>query len=346
MQTKVLMSVVAGAMALLVFSLSGSQTIADVRYQDRCVEANETHLPVYEWQEDASHPKGVVLLLHGIAERAYSLDCLARKLVSSGFLVYGLDERGHGWWHFHQKKGEPGYSCDFKATVRDVDTLLHLLRKEYPDTPVFLIGESVGAAVAWRAAIDTPDALNGIVVAGTGYRAKHAATRWVICDLLRNSWRWNHQINIVRYQLRYGTDDLSAFKETLKDPEQRKTLTLNEIVSASRFLGKNCKLARRLEPHIAVLVLQGAKDQVLSPESAKKVFDVTNASDKRFVVIPDCGHILLGMNRVKPLVNDSIVAFLNDIISRHAVMTGSFGSRPDYEPRSCQASLLCQTRPK
>jgi esterase/lipase len=125
----------------------------------------------------------------------------------------------------------------------------------------------------------------------------------------------------VRYQLKYGTDDLPAFEESLKDPEQRKTLTLSEIIGATRFLSKNRKFARQLDPHIAVLVIQGANDQVLSPQSAKLVFDCADTADKRLVVVPGCGHIVIGINRLKPLVQNSITTFLNETATRRTVAT-------------------------
>jgi alpha-beta hydrolase superfamily lysophospholipase len=328
------MFVTRAVMASILLWLSAYPTFADVSYRDQCIEGTKTHLPVYVWQETARNPKGVVLLLHGIAERACTLDCLAQKLVSDDFLVYGLDERGHGWWHFHQKKGDPGYKCDFSQTVNDVDKLLFVLKEEHPGLPVFLIGESVGAAVAWRAAVHRPDAVDGIVAAGTGCTARHVKISWVISDLLRNCYRWNHQINIVRYQLKYGTDDLPAFEETLKDTEQRKTLSLSEIMGANKFLRKNCKFARRLDPHIAVLIIQGESDHVLSPKSARKVFDTANSLNKRLVVIPKCGHILLGISRLKPMVSDSIKSFMNEVASRCAVVTKSSAvCRTAFEPK-------------
>jgi predicted dienelactone hydrolase len=90
MQTKSCISFVARATASLFLLLSAYPTMADVRCQDQCTEATETHLPVYLWQDAARRPKGIVLLLHGIGERAYSLNYLAQQLVSGGFVVYGL----------------------------------------------------------------------------------------------------------------------------------------------------------------------------------------------------------------------------------------------------------------
>jgi alpha-beta hydrolase superfamily lysophospholipase len=309
------------ATVLLLLLLSASPTMADVCSQNHCIEATETHLPVYVWQQAGRRPKGVVLLLHGIVERAQSLNHLAQQLVSDDFLVYALDERGHGWWHFHQKEGAPGYKCDFKRTVHDVDKLLSVLRKEHPDLPVFLIGESVGAAIAWRAAVDRPDAVDGIVAAATGTKTGHVNMKWFMGDILRSCCLWHHQINVVRYQLKYGTDDLQSFEETLKDPEQRKTLTLCEMIGSVTFLHKNLKFARRLSPHIALLVIQGGDDQVLSPKSARKVFDAANTLNKRFVLVPGSGHVLLGMNRQKPLVHEAITIFLNEVVLRHEFVT-------------------------
>ncbi len=306
---------------MLLFLLSSSPTFAVVHRYEQCPEASDTNLPVYVWQETEVRPKGVVLLLHGIAERAYSLDHLAGQLVTDGFLVYGLDERGHGWWHFHQKKGAPGYNCDFNGTVDDVDKLLHVLKTKHPGLPIFLIGESVGAAVAWRAAIDTPDVVDGIVAASTGCKPAHAKLIWLISDLVRNCWRWNHQINIVRYQRRYGTDDLPTFEQNLKDPERRKTLTLGELLAADSFLRRNDRFAQRLDPQISVLIIQGTKDHVLNPKSARKVYCAANTRDKRYVEVPECGHVLLGTNNPKPLVTESITSFLNEQALRHKAAT-------------------------
>ena len=73
--------------------------------------------------------------------------------------------------------------------------------------------------------------------------------------------------------------------------------------AADRFLRGNDKFARRLDPQISVLIIQGPQ------------------TDKRYVEVPECGHVLLGMNKLKPLVTDSITSFLNEQAFRHKVAT-------------------------
>lgn len=107
--------------------------------------------------------------------------------------------------------------------------------------------------------------------------------------------------------------------ETLKDPEQRKTLNMKEILQTRLFIRKNCQFARKLDPRISVLVLQGANDRVLKPKSAQRVFARANSDDKDMVTIANCGHVLLGTCHVRPQVTSAITDFVNDRSTRQAV---------------------------
>lgn len=310
---------------LSIICLCVRPALAEVRYDEQCTEGTITHLPVSKWQDPDSNQRGVVLLIHGITQRAYSLNVLANELAQDGFTVFGIDQRGHGRWHFERSKGQPGYACNFMQTVQDVDSLLPALKQSNPELPLFLIGESAGAGVAIRSAAHSPDVVRGIVLAGTGCKTGHAKLTWVLADTLRNFYRPNHQISVVRYQRKYGTDDLAALEENFKDKWQRPTLSAKEMLGVARFMKKNAKYAKRISPDTAVLVIQGCDDKVLKPKSAKKVLANIPSTDKRIVNVENCGHILLGTNHLKPLVTDSIDNWLSQhdgqtvVASVHAV---------------------------
>jgi alpha-beta hydrolase superfamily lysophospholipase len=284
----------------------------------------DTVVPVYHWKNETPIPRGTVLMVHGLTQRACSLHRLANQLAASGFQVYGIDLRGHGWWHFCHHNGDVGYSCDFQQSVQDVDAVLLTLREQYPGLPLFMIGESIGASVVLRAAVDSPGTVNGLVLAGTGSKLCHVKFAWVASDLLRNHFRLHHQINIVRYQLKYGSDDPLVMEETLKDPLQRRSVTLGEMMQVSKFIGKNRKYARSLNSNVSALVIQGSEDHTLQPKSARKVFDAIPTDDKQMVVVPKCGHILLGIDHIKLLVSDSINTFLKERAPQQTLaVTGS-----------------------
>ncbi|MBS1957039.1 MAG: alpha/beta fold hydrolase [Cyanobacteria bacterium SZAS-4] len=319
------LNVVLSLICLVTLCLFGWPAHAEVRYDAQCSEGKDAHLPVSKWQDPLCNQRGTILLIHGITQRAYSLNVLAHELAEDGFTVYGIDQRGHGRWHFEQVKGQPGYACNFKQTVKDVDSLLPALKRSNPDLPLFLIGESAGAGVAIRSAAHSPDVVQGIVLAGTGCKTGHVKLTWALGDALRNFYRPNHQISVVRYQRKYGTDDLAALEENFEDNWQRPTMSAKEMIGVARFMRKNAKYAKRISPDTAVLVIQGCDDKVLKPKSATKVLANIPSPDKRIVNIEKCGHILLGTNHPKPVVTDSISTWLSQhdgetvVASVHAV---------------------------
>lgn len=298
--------------SLYLFGLfSALPATAEVKYDELCAEGKAAQLPVCKWSDSGVTERGSVLLIHGITQRAWSLNALGTQLASEGYTVYGIDQRGHGRWHYTTKKGETGYSCNFNQSVKDVDKLLPVLKESSPSAPLFLIGESAGAGVAIRSAADSPDMVQGIVLAGTGCKPAPAKFTWVAHDVLTNFYRPNHQIDVVRYQRKYGTDDLVSLEESFKDKWQRPTMSVKELMGVSKFMRQNAKYARRISPTTSVLVIQGCEDKVLRPKSAEKVLASIPSKDKRIVKVENCGHILLGTTHVKPLVSQSISAWLD-----------------------------------
>jgi len=286
-----------------------TQAFAEVIYDEHPAIANETNLPVYQWNDDERRPRAAVLMLHGISQRAYTLRAVADRLASQGFVTYGMDLRGHGWWH-KQEKCKDGYRCDYKKSQADVGKVLHAIKEENPDLPLYLLGESVGSAVALRAANDSPEVLDGLVLCGAGSKAGHANILWMLTDMTKCLFR--KPVNIVRYQKKYGTDDLVALQQTIDDPDQRKTFSFREILKAKFFIAKNAKYAKKLDPRISVLVVHGDCDKTLTPKSAKKVFSAFNTFDKQLVMVHDCGHILIGTPSPKNLVTYSIGSFIEE----------------------------------
>jgi alpha-beta hydrolase superfamily lysophospholipase len=296
-------------------------TFADVKFDEQCAEGLQTNLPVSKWLDRSIAQRGTVVLIHGITQRAYSLNVLATDLAADGFVVYGIDQRGHGRWHFQGKKGDKGYACNFKQTVKDVDRLMPFVKQSYPELPLFLIGESAGAGVAIRSAADAPDMVHGVVLAGTGCKTGHVKLTWALEDIIGNFYRLNHQISVIRYQRKYGTDDLVALEENLKDPWQRPTMSAREMFCVAKFMQKNAKYAKKIGPNTSVLVIQGCDDKVLKPKSAEKVLANIPSADKRIVEVEHCGHILLGTNHPKPIVTNSITDWLDHGVGDTAVAT-------------------------
>lgn len=110
------------------------------------------------WTPDAT-PAGVVTIAHGFGEHLGRYEDLATRLTAKGLQVYGLDHHGHG-----RSEGRRG-QIDLSAAVADLDQLIDsLASRRHPDLPQFLLGHSLGGAIALRYAIAHQHRLSGLVV--------------------------------------------------------------------------------------------------------------------------------------------------------------------------------------
>ncbi|MCF7985606.1 MAG: lysophospholipase [Thiohalocapsa sp.] len=105
-------------------------------------------LPVRTWPTPAgvSGTSGddeiVVLALHGFNDYAAAFERLARHLAAEGIKTYALDQRGFGAsalrrrWHGSER------------LIDDARMMAALLRERHPRARIYLVGDSMGAAVA------------------------------------------------------------------------------------------------------------------------------------------------------------------------------------------------------
>lgn len=132
------------------------------------VAVGDARLNVYRWEPES--PVGVVLVVHGMVETAARYRRLAETLTAAGYAVAAYDLRGHG-----ETAGEAaavGY-CGrngFHTMVEDIRALNELVRGDYRDVPVFLLGHSFGSFLVQRYICLYGDTIDGAVLSGTNYK--------------------------------------------------------------------------------------------------------------------------------------------------------------------------------
>jgi acylglycerol lipase len=105
--------------------------------------------------------RAVLVIAHGAGEHSARYAHVAARLVDEGYAVYALDHRGHG-----RSEGPRALVDRIDNTVEDLDALVVLAAGEHPGVPVFLLGHSMGGAIALRYAIAHQDRLTGLILSG------------------------------------------------------------------------------------------------------------------------------------------------------------------------------------
>ena len=107
---------------------------------DSFMMADGTRLPYRTWLPDGD-PWAVVLALHGMNDSRDAWEYPAPELAAHGVAVFAPDQRGFG------DTAVRGYWPGTQALVDDARAMAGLLHQRYPHARLFLMGESMGAAV-------------------------------------------------------------------------------------------------------------------------------------------------------------------------------------------------------
>jgi alpha-beta hydrolase superfamily lysophospholipase len=126
---------------------------------------------LYEWVPEEQPIRGIVQLVHGMAEHALRYEELAWALTDAGFAVIAHDQRGHGQTaHDIDACGDLD-SADYETLADDVFHVRESFRDALGrDLPVYLFGHSMGSFIALRAAQLRSRELAGLVLCGSNGR--------------------------------------------------------------------------------------------------------------------------------------------------------------------------------
>jgi alpha-beta hydrolase superfamily lysophospholipase len=110
------------------------------------------------WLPD-SPPHAVIVVAHGLGEHGGRYAELAQGLVDRGYAVYAVDHRGHG-----RSSGPRANIGRFSYLVSDFCAFVGRCERQHLDTPVFVLGHSMGGAVAFASALRLQGSLRGLVL--------------------------------------------------------------------------------------------------------------------------------------------------------------------------------------
>jgi alpha-beta hydrolase superfamily lysophospholipase len=117
-------------------------------------------------------PAGVVALVHGLGGHSNSetFRDLIAYLTAQGQAVYGIDLRGYG-----RSGGEAGHIDSWNEYRADTQIFLDQARKDFPEEPLFLLGQSLGGLIVLDFLINVPYPLRGAIAAAPALKSVELA---------------------------------------------------------------------------------------------------------------------------------------------------------------------------
>jgi len=271
---------------------------ADPRARMRCGSfraSDGATIPYRLWQ--AKESVAAVLLLHGAFDYSAAFEEIGPKFARNRLTSLAIDQRGFG-----ATKSRGAWAGIERMAMDAIEAGQALLERIGEPKPLFILGESMGAAVAVHAAANTTiPRLRGLVLASPGALAS----------------RWRHaMLACVAAAARLVAGDSEIVFERLSGWE----LT---PAAAIRLIGDPLVM-RRIRPEMLrgmadlalaavseagsvttpVLTMVGARDEVVRLGCVRRLFD-NLAGEKIWRVVSDAPHLLLHWQRSNEILRDA-----------------------------------------
>ena len=235
--------------------------------------------PMRMWVNPNRPPKLCLLCIHGLGLNAGSFEFFGKQASKRGLAVYAMDVRGFGAWMNAGGKTQ----VDFEGCLSDVKQTVLAIRQKHPGLPVFLLGESMGGAIALRAASLFPDIIDGLISSVPAEeRFKQGKTNVkVAMSILRPRKKPDVGTDVVNQ----ATTNEALRREWESDPLNRLDLSAKELIQFQAFMNDNHNSAEHVT-EMPVLFVQGTKDKLVKPEGTWDLFGKVTSVDKVFIAIP------------------------------------------------------------
>ncbi|ABI56842.1 alpha/beta fold hydrolase [Alkalilimnicola ehrlichii MLHE-1] len=230
-------------------------------------------------------PDAVVLALHGLNDRAEAFVSLGETLADHDIALYAYDQRSFGASAYQGRW--PGEA----TLVEDNLAILAALRERYPHRPLYLAGESMGAAVAILAAAHAPDAADRLILLSPATWARRTQpwyqrlALWLAVRLIPERTFTGESLGIR------PTDNEAELRALGRDPLFIKETRVATLYGATNLMDHALERAAQLQT--PTLLLYGAHDEIIPPEAiCALIRQLPPTLDWHFAWYPDGWHML------------------------------------------------------
>ena len=286
--------------------------------------------PCLSWVDSEQPVRAVILCVHGLGLHNSSYDAFGQRMSKLGYAIYAIDVRGFGSWMAAQGREK----VDFDGCMEDIKSTLKVVHRAHPGMPVFILGESMGGAIALRACALFPELVDGLISSvPAGDRFKQGQTKLAVAF---------HLIADPNTPFDIGTQVIkqATVKPELRDswgnnPLSRLKVSANELIQFQNFMNQNHKCAVLIKDR-PVLFVQGCDDKLVRPEGTVELFNRLATKDRQIELIPKAEHLIFE----EAQFTDQDVEIVNKWLSSHISLTKGVSTEPQAENKTEGATKL------
>ncbi|MGI9433730.1 MAG: lysophospholipase [Geminicoccaceae bacterium] len=241
--------------------------------------------PWRHWQPDRA-PTAVILALHGFNDYSNAFQDFAGFARDRGIAVHAYDQRGFG------ANPDAGLWPGMDRLVADLHGAVGDLRLIYPQTPLYVLGESMGGAVTIVGATsEAPLPVDGLILVapavwgGSQLNAFYRATLW-LASTIAPGWKLSgSSLEIL------PSDNIDMLRAFSADPLVIKGTRVDAIAGLVELMDQALLSVSDLDQEVLILV--GEKDEVVPAGAFTEMRERLHGKPCAEVSYPTGYHMLL-----------------------------------------------------
>ncbi|MGR9101186.1 MAG: alpha/beta hydrolase, partial [Gammaproteobacteria bacterium] len=226
---------------------------------DRFVTEDGSELRLRSWLPGEGRTRAVIIALHGFNDYSRFFEQPAAYFSSRGIACYAYDQRGFG------ESPNRGLWAGIEAYAEDAASFARLVRSRHPGAPVYLLGESMGGAVAIVASSQPrPADFDGVILAAPAVWNRKAmpwyqrALLWTLAHTLPWLTLTGEGVEVT------PSDNIEMLKALGRDPLVIKESRVETLYGLANLM--DAAFAGAEDMRGALLMLYGEKDDIIPKE--------------------------------------------------------------------------------
>ena len=216
---------------------------------------DNTELPLKVWLP-ADEIDGAIIAVHGFNDYSNFIKDSVDFFNNQKLAIYSYDQRGFG------ETATRGLWSGRQTLAHDLNTLIKLVKDSHPQVPVFILGDSMGGAVAIvsMAKKDAPT-VNGVILIAPAVWARsempfyQRLVLWIAAHTLPWKKVTGESLEIS------ASDNIEMLRALGKDPMVIKETRIDVIYGLSNLMDDAYNSAGSI--HTKILLLYGKKDEII-----------------------------------------------------------------------------------
>lgn len=226
-----------------------------------------------------------VIYLHGLESHSDWFINMAEALNACGYNVYAFDRRGSG---LNQSLGDDPDSA--KHIFDDLESFVKLVKKENPESKIFIIGLCLGGKIAVNAFLYIPNMIDGLVLISPAIKSKIGVNFFAQFSIVYSSYFAPERLFRIPIEDHMFTANPKYLEFIRKDPIRLRYISARHLLDIT-LMDRALKRATENIKAPVLLLLAGI-DDILDMGAVDAWFDSIPSPDKTKRTFNNCRHIL------------------------------------------------------